>query len=199
MATRKGQEKRGEILSAALDLFARQGFEGTSIRQIARAADLNEGTLYHYFAGKEAIFDAILSERGYGADQVGADLDGDTGLEAGLARVAERFIALLRQNMALTALLFREGIRFPAAETAPALTLLRLVEGRRLRLAEWLGTVRPAASAEVRDFAARHFLNSLVAFWVSEGFVAGRPPEAMGIEAYVAHLIRATEAGLKSD
>jgi len=43
---------RERILDEALDLFARQGFAGTSIRQIARAVGLRESSLYNHFPGK---------------------------------------------------------------------------------------------------------------------------------------------------
>jgi AcrR family transcriptional regulator len=52
--------RRQEILDAALDLFADRGFQGTSVRDIARAVGVNEATLYHYFPSKAAILDAIL-------------------------------------------------------------------------------------------------------------------------------------------
>jgi AcrR family transcriptional regulator len=52
--------RRQEILDAALDLFAGGGFQGTSVRDIARAVGVNEATLYHYFPSKAAILDAML-------------------------------------------------------------------------------------------------------------------------------------------
>jgi AcrR family transcriptional regulator len=52
--------RRQEILDAALDLFADRGFQGTSVRDIARAVGVNEATLYHYFPSKAAILDANL-------------------------------------------------------------------------------------------------------------------------------------------
>lgn len=49
---------------AALRLFARNGYAGTSIRAIAREVGLSESVLYAHFAGKQAIFDAVLAEFG---------------------------------------------------------------------------------------------------------------------------------------
>lgn len=51
-----------EILRAAGKLFAAKGFAGTSTREIAEAAGLQQPALYHYFASKEDILRA-LSER----------------------------------------------------------------------------------------------------------------------------------------
>ena len=55
---------RERILDAALDLFARQGFAGTSVRQLARAVGLRESSLYNHFAGKEAIYHALVDAHG---------------------------------------------------------------------------------------------------------------------------------------
>jgi AcrR family transcriptional regulator len=56
-----GQRTRQAILDAALDLFAEKGYFGTSLRDVAGAVGVRESALYNYFAGKEALFDAILA------------------------------------------------------------------------------------------------------------------------------------------
>ena len=55
-----GQRTRQAILDAALDLFADKGFFGTSLRDVAGAVGVRESALYNYFAGKDALFDALL-------------------------------------------------------------------------------------------------------------------------------------------
>jgi len=55
-----GQRTRQAILDAALDLFADKGFFGTSLRDVAAAVGVRESALYNYFAGKDALFDALL-------------------------------------------------------------------------------------------------------------------------------------------
>jgi AcrR family transcriptional regulator len=52
---------RGRILGAALALFARQGYERTSIRAIAAEAKISQGLMYNYFAGKDELLRAIFS------------------------------------------------------------------------------------------------------------------------------------------
>jgi AcrR family transcriptional regulator len=51
-----------EILVAAGRLFAKQGFAATSTRQIAAAAGLRQPSLFHWFASKDAILDALLEK-----------------------------------------------------------------------------------------------------------------------------------------
>lgn len=53
---------RKEILEAALELFAKQGFHGTSMQQIAEAAEFSVGTLYKFFPHKEEIYQTLIEE-----------------------------------------------------------------------------------------------------------------------------------------
>ena len=57
----KGNTKQ-EILEAALDLFSVQGFEATSVSQIAGAVGIRKASLYSHFESKQAILDALVQE-----------------------------------------------------------------------------------------------------------------------------------------
>jgi AcrR family transcriptional regulator len=54
-STPKAEETRRRILAAALDLFQERGFAETTMREIARKADVANGAAYYYFPSKEAI------------------------------------------------------------------------------------------------------------------------------------------------
>lgn len=49
-----------EILKIASEIFYRQGYEGTKLDDIANAAGIMKGSLYHYFDSKEQIYDRVL-------------------------------------------------------------------------------------------------------------------------------------------
>ncbi len=53
--------RRG-VLDAAAELFVTQGYEGTTLRQIATAAGIKAGSIYHHFDSKEALFLAVLRD-----------------------------------------------------------------------------------------------------------------------------------------
>ena len=55
---------RAAILDAARDVFAEQGYEAASVRDIIRRTDLASGTFYNYFHDKDAIFVALIDETG---------------------------------------------------------------------------------------------------------------------------------------
>ncbi len=54
-------EKRGKILSTALELFASKGYHGTTISQIAGKAGISKGLMYNYFSGKQELLTEILT------------------------------------------------------------------------------------------------------------------------------------------
>jgi AcrR family transcriptional regulator len=58
------EQMRGEALekitSAALAVFAEYGYHGATMKQIARAADLSYGLVYHYFPSKEEVFRHVI-------------------------------------------------------------------------------------------------------------------------------------------
>lgn len=54
------RDKAEAILAAALDLFVERGFHGTSVPSVADRAGVAAGTIYHYFASKEALVNALF-------------------------------------------------------------------------------------------------------------------------------------------
>src|SRR5271165_5056607 len=62
----KTSERTDKIVQAAAQLFARQGYHGTSTREIARLADVSENTLFRHFDHKEDLFWQALRARSAG-------------------------------------------------------------------------------------------------------------------------------------
>src|SRR4051794_28627972 len=54
-------ERRAHLVRLAGELFAEKGFRATTVREIADAAGILSGSLYHHFDSKESIGDEILS------------------------------------------------------------------------------------------------------------------------------------------
>lgn len=59
--TTQNTGRRAELLRIAADLFATKGFKNTTVRDIADAAGILSGSLYHHFDSKESMIDEILS------------------------------------------------------------------------------------------------------------------------------------------
>ena len=57
------QDRREQILNVAMSLFARHGFEGTTTRQIAEVARVNEAIIFRHFPTKEDLYWAIIRRK----------------------------------------------------------------------------------------------------------------------------------------
>jgi AcrR family transcriptional regulator len=58
---RMREERINGIVAAAYQVFSLKGYRGTMIEDIAQAADISKGLLYHYFDSKEALFTTLFS------------------------------------------------------------------------------------------------------------------------------------------
>ena len=56
------EQTRKQIMDAAFDLFANEGYSRTSIAAVAQKANVSKGLIYHYFSGKQEILEAIFDQ-----------------------------------------------------------------------------------------------------------------------------------------
>lgn len=112
------------LLQAALALFAANGFEGTSVRDVARSVGLSESVLYAHFASKRDLFEAAFARVGPVSatraleDLADADADPPGFLRALIARemaewsspTARQFISLMSHDNLLHQPELRNGI-----------------------------------------------------------------------------------------
>jgi AcrR family transcriptional regulator len=59
-ASERGRARRAELIEVAQGLFAERGYEGTSVEAVLDGAGVSRGALYHHFASKEALFEAVF-------------------------------------------------------------------------------------------------------------------------------------------
>ncbi len=83
----KGIERRRELLAVAAEVFAAEGFDGTTLKLVAERAGIREATLFHYFSSKQDLLTAVLADR----DEQNTTRQGGTPASlADLPRVAEQ-------------------------------------------------------------------------------------------------------------
>jgi AcrR family transcriptional regulator len=58
----RGEATRGQLVAIATRMFAERGYEDTSIEAVLREAGVSRGSLYHHFASKEVLFEAVAEE-----------------------------------------------------------------------------------------------------------------------------------------
>jgi AcrR family transcriptional regulator len=64
MSVQEKEGRRTDILAAAKKVFARKGYHGTTVADIAKAARLSYGSIYWYFDSKDALFHALMEAEG---------------------------------------------------------------------------------------------------------------------------------------
>jgi AcrR family transcriptional regulator len=183
------RDRREDILQASLHLFAERGFHGTSMRDIARQADITEGLIYHYFASKRDLFRAIFEEYSFlpllrTLPELAEQLD----LRGLLIVLARGFFDVLRHNTKLIRLLLQEVQVFPEEKEAffadavgqSISELARIIDGRMSNRA------RAQVDPEV---ASRLFFNALLAFFVEQEILGGKHLLPANEHVYIEHLV----------
>jgi len=94
--SRKEREKlfkRYEILNSAVKLFAKKGYDGTKLEDIAEAAEFGKGTIYNYFETKEDIYLEII-------DRVTEDYTKKLNEMNQKSKTLYEFVSLITENLA---------------------------------------------------------------------------------------------------
>ena len=109
----KGERTARRILDAAEGLFASRGYRGTTLREVARAADLREPSLYNHFASKDDLYAAVLTR---GLDPMLDRMDAvlADGAEEERRRLPELMLAYLTDHPDVARILVREGVAWQA-------------------------------------------------------------------------------------
>ena len=109
---RRRARNRDALLLAARRLFARDGFEATTIAGIAEAADLGFGTFYRYFPDKDAILDDVLDIARVELEEALTQGEDETAAPSEeLVSLTTRFAGAVRRNHDLLALAWQVGVR----------------------------------------------------------------------------------------
>ncbi len=105
---------RDRILDAALQAFANYGFKGTTTKEIARRAKVNEVTVFRLFRSKRALFSAVVSERSPLIPiRESVEFEPKTTLEVMLQNNVRIVLRTLRQNKDLYLVMMGDAWRQP--------------------------------------------------------------------------------------
>lgn len=142
----RGAKTRELAQRVALRLFTEQGYEATSLRQIADELGINKASLYYYFDGKEAIVQSLLDQRGNEAEELLAWVREQPASPSVLVDAVSRWVDSFTADKL-------QGIRFLSANPLLLKGLARNGEGPRVgvglsQLAENLSRLLPDPSPE---------------------------------------------------
>lgn len=115
--SRRGDERRAQLLDTAIAVFLEQGYAGASVDRIVQRAGGSKATLYRHFSSKADLFAAIIQEL---VAQMTAPIERSAladfgGLSATLDAFARTYLDVLLEprSLALYRMVMAEGARFP--------------------------------------------------------------------------------------
>jgi len=157
-AARRRPPARQLLLNAAARVFARDGLEGATTREISREAGVNEVTLFRHFGTKEHLIEAVVGSA-FGQEKRPAQRRGDggtLGLRADLESFAVRYEALLVENLPLVRTMIGEIHRHAVCQQQALKGIfwpMRAALVKRITLAGTKGEARaginPAVAADL--------------------------------------------------
>ncbi len=105
----QAEETRLHIMDAALEVFAAKGFRGSSIKDIAEAAGVSQGLMYHYFASKKELLATTIEHHSF-LPELRRLLPEKEGSPAGevFKEIAEKFLDTLDAKKPLVKILIRD-------------------------------------------------------------------------------------------
>ncbi|GAA0462057.1 TetR/AcrR family transcriptional regulator [Streptomyces stramineus] len=147
------EQRRAQLIAVALDLFGHRSPDDVSIDEIAAAAGISRPLVYHYFTGKQSLYEAALRRA---ADELSALFDEprEGPVSERLLRVMRRFFDFAEQHAAGFSALMRGG---PAAGPGRAGAMVE--EVRRAAYEEMLGHLAVPTPAPRLELALRSWIS----------------------------------------
>jgi AcrR family transcriptional regulator len=190
-----GDDKRQQILQAAVRVFARQGYEASPVGDVAREAGVAYGLVYHYFDSKDAVLEAVFREQ-WGRLLAAVALAEETGETAPeqLALVVRIVLRTWRDDPDLVRLLVREITRSSHIddeldEIGQAFASLE----RIVRRGQDEGTFRREVDARLAAWMLYGALEEVLTGWV----LGQLPDDAAGIAAAEREVTETIVGGLR--
>ena len=163
---RGAEERRRQILDAALSLFARHGYGGTTTKSIAREAGITEGLIFHYFGGKSELLVEAAKQRSallVAVRTLLGEAEGTSAAET-MPRIARGWVELVHRQGDLVVMLVSEAHAHPEVGDAFR-TLLDDIRGALSRYLDGRVAAGELRSGLPTEAAAATFLSSLLMFF----------------------------------
>ena len=158
---------RRQILAAALDVFSRQGYAGTTLDDITAAANLSKGAIYWYFESKADLFATLLGERASVFSEIIEDAArGAGGPLEGLHAIWLRWMEALETDRGYQAYVRLAHLRVEVADEPRESMDARRAEERRTQA---LVTERVLSAIAARELPARLDVEAAALSFVGAG------------------------------
>lgn len=168
---RRKQEVRERLLTAARELFAKQGFEATTVEEIARVADVVPATFFNHFQTKQALLGLMAGEVFETVHSMAAQhLEGPGSSIAKLRRFVGSVGESITSSRAVARDVFLEFLKSDAKPDEPHPYLDRLIGPFVALVAEGQarGEIRRDRSAAFLAQMAVGMMNSAITSWLAD-------------------------------
>jgi AcrR family transcriptional regulator len=162
------EEKRRQILDAAVRVFARSGFHTSRVGDIAEEAGVAHGLLYHYFSSKDEVLETIFREQwGVLVDRLQSIAESDEPAADQLRHVAAIVLRNYRHQPDVIRVLVREIARSPEvqARIGELVKPIAIVE-RMIERGQRNGDLRSDLAAQFAAVAFYGAIEELLSGWV---------------------------------
>lgn len=145
---------RERILSGAAEVYARDGIDGATTREIARVAGVNEVTLFRHFKSKDGLLAAVVGKN-FGPSAASSQVEvpqATADLRADLLELARTFDRVLAANLPLVRTMLGEIQRYQEHERQVFHGIFHPLKNAlrdRLESAARIGRLKPATSIEI--------------------------------------------------
>ena len=159
---RRKQARPGEILDAALNVFAEKGYAAARMEDIAQRAGVTKGTIYLYFRSKEDVFKSLA--RMHVGDTLTSATEQALQYEGSLTDFLTMFFAIVTQNIHHSPAVVLPKIIISESGNFPELAQFWRTEVIDKALAMLTGVVQKSiARGEIRDLPPDHLVRICVA------------------------------------
>jgi TetR/AcrR family transcriptional regulator, fatty acid metabolism regulator protein len=187
-------DRRRELVDAAVRVFARNGFHGSRVDDIAEEAGVAHGLLYHYFRSKDEVLETIFRETWSGlvAETTRIEESGEL-LHEQLRRFARTYLGSWLVTPELIRVLVREVARSPEiGNRVEEIRELFVVLERLIEAARERGEVRGGCDAQLAAWVVYGALEEVLTGWVLGQLPAGEDD----VERAVVTVVDVAYAGL---
>ena len=139
---RKKRQTRSDILEAGRDLFQVQGFDETSVEEIATRANVSRATFFNYFPTKEVLLGSLADEElGWLQSRIEGELSAEFSAVARIRQAVRMLVEDTWSFLQVTRYVFLDALRHPAGQNASSVKLGDIL-GELVREAQQKGEIR---------------------------------------------------------
>jgi len=180
------EDKRRQILDAAVRTFARKGFHASRVGDIAEEAGVAHGLLYHYFDSKDAVLKAVFQENwGVLLDRIGSVEETDEPAADQLRHIATIILRTWLHLPDVVRVVIQEFGRSPElaeriGDLAQPIELFQRVIERGIARGEFREDIDPRVAATI----VYGGIDELLTAWVLDRLPAGEADVAAAEKTY---------------